>query len=270
MKVIKCIATLCYLFFCFPIVLNAQIEKQYFQSFDNSKIAYQDIGVGDPVLLLHDFIYSGDDWNNTALKDSLISNGYRLIIPDLRGSGDSDQSEDPSKYMNNAEVLDISKLLDHLQLSNLTAIGYSRGSIILANLITRDKRITRAVLGGVGEHFTMRKWKKKKLLEDVFLNGVQASSINEPLVNLAHKTSANKSILGYLLRYQPVTSKTILKRLKIPTLIIAAIGDEENGDPSVLASIIPKANLIYIRGDHNTCYKVSSFARAVNNWLKRA
>ena len=69
--------------FLFTSITSAQTK--YFTSFDDVKIAYTDEGKGKPVLLIHGFINTRKSWDNTALKKDLLENGYRVIIPDLRG-----------------------------------------------------------------------------------------------------------------------------------------------------------------------------------------
>ena len=50
------------------------------------QLFYRDNGEGTPLLLLHGFTGSGDDWRHVF--DSPLS-GYRTIAPDLRGHGRS-------------------------------------------------------------------------------------------------------------------------------------------------------------------------------------
>ena len=45
--------------------------------------------------------------------------GYRVIIPDLRGNGNSDRPKDKEAYMNDAEIRDIIALADHCKIRNL-------------------------------------------------------------------------------------------------------------------------------------------------------
>ena len=132
------------------IGVGSLAQQKSFQSFDNTKIAFTDEGNGAPILLVHGFINSGNSWNKTVLKKELLVKGYRVIIPDLRGNGLSDKPQQEEGYSNDAEVKDLVALATHLKLKKYKAIGYSRGSIVLAKLLTVDKRIKKAVLGGMG------------------------------------------------------------------------------------------------------------------------
>ncbi|MEP5913394.1 MAG: alpha/beta fold hydrolase, partial [Flavobacteriaceae bacterium] len=76
--------------------LNAQ--TQFFTSFDGTRIAYTDEGEGKTVLLVHGFITNGGMWERSILKKELLNSGFRVIVPDLRGNGKSDQPENPEAY----------------------------------------------------------------------------------------------------------------------------------------------------------------------------
>lgn len=113
----------------------------FFYSFDGVKIAYTDEGTGRPLLLIQGFINTGSSWNNTVLKTELLNQGYRVIIPDMRGNGLSDKPHEEMAYEQNAEVKDIIVLASQLGLKRYDAVGYSRGSVILAKLLTQDRRV---------------------------------------------------------------------------------------------------------------------------------
>jgi pimeloyl-ACP methyl ester carboxylesterase len=48
------------------------------------QLFYRDHGSGTPLLLLHGFAGTGDDWRHVFAGPL---NGYRVITPDLRGHG---------------------------------------------------------------------------------------------------------------------------------------------------------------------------------------
>jgi len=112
---------------------------------DGYQMAFKDEGNGEAVILLHGFLNTSNNWNNTHIKNQLIINGYRVISPDLRGCGDSQQTHDPKYYSKDAEAKDIVALADYLGLESYRVVGYSRGSIVLAKLLTMDNRISKAV-----------------------------------------------------------------------------------------------------------------------------
>tara|TARA_R110001592_G_scaffold52681_3_gene161610 strand:- start:514 stop:1128 length:615 start_codon:yes stop_codon:yes gene_type:complete len=179
-------------------------QTKDFKTFDGVTIAFNDEGEGEPVLLIHGFINSRKSWDNTKLKKDLINKGYRVIVPDLRGSGDSDKPQEDKAYQNDAEVIDLKLLLDHLNIQSYKAVGYSRSSIVLAKLLTIDKRIEKAVLGGMGIDFTNPQWDRRIMFAKAFDGDVNEET--KGAVTYAKLIHADFRSLHLQQKYQPVTS----------------------------------------------------------------
>lgn len=249
------------------LFVKAQENTQYFTSFDKTQIAYTDEGTGAPVILIHGFISSGSSWNNTVLKQALVDQGYRVIIPDLRGNGKSDKPQKAKAYAKNAEIKDLKALADHLKLNSYTAIGYSRGSIVLAKLLTKEKRIKQAVIGGMGLDFTNPKWPRRIQFANAFLGTEALTSSTEGAVSYAKSIGADIKVLGYLQQHQPITTIKNLKKVKIRMLVIAGGEDKDNGSPIDLNEVFPNSQLVLVPGDHNNTYKGQDFSDAIMGFL---
>jgi len=249
---------------------TSQKSKDYdsFLSFDKTKIAYSDQGSGESIILLHGFISSGNSWNKAVVTQQLLDNGYRVIIPDMRGNGKSDKSHDPEKYKNDAEIKDIIALADHLKLKSYNTIGYSRGSIVLAKLLTKDKRITKAVMGGMGLDFTKPDWDRRIMFAKAFGQEEPLNDITRGAVEYATSIGADNKVLSLLQHHQPVTSIKELATISAKTLVIAGDLDSDNGNPAELQQYIPNSRLAIVSGDHNNTYKTEVFATAVLQFIK--
>jgi len=245
-----------------------QVIENPFVSFDGIKIAYDDEGSGSAVFLLHGFINDKSSWGRSALKQQLIDQGYRVIIPDLRGNGDSDKPHDPKAYHDNAEIKDIIALADHLGINSYMAVGYSRGSIILGKLLISDQRITKAVIGGMGADFTDPDWEIPGAFADAFSGRAELSDMTRGAVEYA--TSIERDLISLSLQqeFQPVTTTAELSGITIPILILRGNEDTHNGDPYKLQDAIKDATLTFIDGDHNNTYKQENFAVEVVSFLK--
>jgi pimeloyl-ACP methyl ester carboxylesterase len=242
-------------------------EDQAFTTFDGLNIAYKDSGKGHPVVLLHGFINSATSWDKSVLKEQLLAAGYRVIVPDLRGNGNSDKPQNPEAYANDAEVKDIIALVDHLDLKQYTAVGYSRGAIVLAKLLTKDVRIDRAVLGGMGLDFTDPEWPRRKMFALAF-DGVTTEE-TQGAVDYATSIGADLRSLHLQQEYQPVTSPDELRKITVPVLVIAGNEDKDNGDPGKLERLFPDGKLAIVPGDHNNTYKSVVFGGAVMAFVKQ-
>ena len=96
-------------------------------------MAYEDHGSGPAVLLIHGFPLCRRMWHPQV--QALTAAGFRLIIPDLRGFGESDAPEGP--YSMELFADDIIGLLDYLGIEPAVIGGMSMGGYILFNLLER-------------------------------------------------------------------------------------------------------------------------------------
>src|ERR1700730_7343802 len=92
--------------------------------FQNKKVGYSIEGKGKPVMLVHGFAEDHRIWNKQV--DHLKKN-FRLILPDLPGSGGSELLEDVSME-NMAEAL--KAILRDAGVSACTMIGHSMGGYV--------------------------------------------------------------------------------------------------------------------------------------------
>ncbi len=256
-----------FLFFtCFALLSFVSGQETSFTSFDGTKIAYTDEGHGKPVLLIHGFINTRKNWDKSQLKKDLIAKGYRVIAPDLRGNGDSGKPQEDDAYENDAEVTDLVWLINHLQLKKYKAVGYSRGSIVLAKLLTVDKRIKKAVLGGMGIDFSDPNWDRRLMFAEAFAGNT--NELTKGAVEYAKSINADLQSLHLQQKHQPVTTKQALKKIKKRVLVIAGDRDVDNGSPAALQQALPKANLKLVPGDHNGTYKTAAFSKTICSFLK--
>jgi 3-oxoadipate enol-lactonase len=92
----------------------------------DAEIFYEIRGQGSPVVLLHPFPCHHEFWNPVA---AALDARYRLILPDLRGHGDSGIGEGPALMPKHAS--DVARLLDEAGIGRAAFIGCSIGGYIL-------------------------------------------------------------------------------------------------------------------------------------------
>jgi pimeloyl-ACP methyl ester carboxylesterase len=93
---------------------------------EDAEIAYEIRGSGSAVVLLHPFPCNHEFWNPAAIA---FDSRYRLILPDLRGHGDSEIGEGPAFMQKHAT--DILRVLDAAGIGKAGFIGCSVGGYIL-------------------------------------------------------------------------------------------------------------------------------------------
>jgi non-heme chloroperoxidase len=108
------------------------------------KLSYEDCGEGDPVVLIHGWPLSKEMWEYQL--EPLINAGSRVIAYDRRGFGQSDHPWDGYDYDSLAD--DLRKVIEELDLNNVTLVGFSMGGGEVARYFTRYKgtRISKVVL----------------------------------------------------------------------------------------------------------------------------
>ena len=94
---------------------------------------HRDSGSGEPLLLLHGFTGSGDDWKHVFAEPLA---GYRIIAPDLPGHGRSPNPRNDFKFADVSR--DVFALLDQLEIDRVKAIGVSAGANTLLHMATQQ------------------------------------------------------------------------------------------------------------------------------------
>jgi pimeloyl-ACP methyl ester carboxylesterase len=92
----------------------------------DAQIVYRIFGDGPPVVLLHPFPVNHEFWLPVA--ESLATR-YRVVLPDLRGHGDSDVGEGPATMEKHGA--DIAAVMDDAQVVRASLVGVSIGGYAL-------------------------------------------------------------------------------------------------------------------------------------------
>ena len=93
---------------------------------DDAEIFYWELGDGSPVLLLHPFPANHEFWLPVA---QVLATRYRVLLPDLRGHGDSGVGDGPATMEKHAA--DIERVLDAADVGRAPVIGVSIGGYAL-------------------------------------------------------------------------------------------------------------------------------------------
>lgn len=250
------------------LVAQAQTPREpLFTSFDRTNIHYDILGEGKPVVLLHGFITNGESWKRAPVRQALAEAGFKVITLDLRGNGQSDKPHTAEAYQNNAEVKDVMALMKHLGLAHYDVVGYSRGAILTAKLLTMDKQVRRAVMGGISVDFSDPNWYRRRNFYEALTKPGSHPEL-QPAVDYAKKSGADTVVLARLQEFQPVTTRAELGKIKVPLLVINGDQDKDNGDPQTLVDAVPGSRLVIVPGDHGGAMRTPEFAKAVVAFLK--
>lgn len=83
-----------------------------------------------PLVLIHGFTGHREDFKDVLEPLSRLGSGRRVIVPDLRGHGDSDPEPGALGWCFEQLVNDLTALLDHLGLARIDLLGHSMGGFV--------------------------------------------------------------------------------------------------------------------------------------------
>jgi len=133
-------------------------RSQHHTTFVNGlRMHYVSAGDGPPVVLLHGWPQTCHEWDDVV---ALLQDRYRLIVPDLRGAGDTGRPLDG--YDKKTMANDIVGLLDQLGIDEFFLAGHDIGGAVSYALAAQQRARVRAlaiiemVLPGFGYEEAMR------------------------------------------------------------------------------------------------------------------
>jgi pimeloyl-ACP methyl ester carboxylesterase len=128
--------------------LTANLLAQQTAKVNGIDMYYESHGTGEPLVLLHGFNSSGHAWKPVLDQ---FTQRYRVIVPDLRGHG---SSNNPSDFTHRQSARDVYALLDGLGVQRLKAMGIGTGGMTLLHMATSQReRIDAMVLFGATTYF---------------------------------------------------------------------------------------------------------------------
>jgi 3-oxoadipate enol-lactonase len=221
-------------------------------SSDDAEIVYEIFGDGPPVILLHPFPVSHEFWIGAA---QALASRYRLILPDLRGHGDSGVGEGPAAMAKHAA--DIARVCDHEGIGRAVFIGVSIGGYLLFEFWRRYRgRVAALGLCNTRAQAETPESRAARLQSavDVLERGVEPfieSMIPKVFGNTTLETRPDlvDAARRMMLKMSPMDISLVqkgmaerpdsvetLKTINVPTLLLA--GDED------LATPVPQAELM--------------------------
>ncbi len=215
------------------------------------ELYYEDHGSGRPVILIHGWPLSGRSWEHQV--PALIDAGHRVITYDRRGFGWSSQPWDGYDY--DTFAADLHALLEHLDVRDVTLVGFSMGGGEVARYIGTygTERIRGAVFaaavppylyksegnpdGGLDDA-TIEQFEDgvrgdriaflDGFTQNFFTAGERSDLISEPQRLYARDIAAfasPKGTLDCIAAFGRTDFRDDLEKIDVPTLIIHGDGD---------------------------------------------
>jgi pimeloyl-ACP methyl ester carboxylesterase len=248
---------------------------------DGVRIAYERVGEGDPILLIHGIISSRIvNWRDPGWYDALTGAGYSVIAMDCRGHGESDKPHDEAAYNHDIMARDALAVLAACGVNKTDVMGYSMGGFISIHLLMAyPQAVKRVILGGVGGTYlgenasgTMADPVTRALVADALLLD-DPSSITNPVAKtfraFADQGNKDKRALAACMRAMryPYGAAQLADSTR-PVLVVAGEKDTVAGPPGTLAAAFADGRAVTVpRRDHMTTVGDRTYKKAVLDFL---
>ena len=257
----------------------AFIKSHSANSIDSINIFYQEYGEGKPVIFIHGWPLNHEMWEYQLLE--LSKYNIRCIAYDRRGFGKSDRTWGSYDY--DTLAADLNNLITHLNLSEVTLVGFSMGGGEIARYIGKygTEKIKKVVLISSVTPYMLQtndnsEGIKKEIFDDMidkiiadrpeFLKefGKQfygVDMINQPVSKATLQwnqmqclMSSLNSTVDCVRSFSETDFRNDLKKIDIPVLIIHGDADKTvpinvSGDKT--AALLPHAKyILYANAAH--------------------
>jgi 3-oxoadipate enol-lactonase len=228
-------------------------------------LAYDDLGQGQPLVFIHGHPFNRSMWDSQA---DFFKGNHRLILPDLRGYGESDISV--PRVMLDEMALDIIHLLDELGIDKAIFAGLSMGGQIALDIYRLFPQRCNALViadsdarGETPESAARRLEMAEAILADgmtkhtdetihkyIAKASMNNPAVYQPLYKMMSNTKPEGAAAAHRGRADRRDHLPLLPGIKVPTLII--VGSEDFFTPLPVARLmsdnIPGAQLVCIEG----------------------
>ena len=249
------------------------LPVRYFRGRDGAQLAYRETGQGRPVVLIHGYFSNGSvNWVNYGHAAAIAGRGFRVIMPDLRGHGESARPHDPAAYPPDVLADDGFALLAELGLTDYDLGGYSLGGRTVLRMLARDATPDRAVVAGMGLdgvlHATGRNDHFRRILDN--LGTFERRSPEGKAEAFLKSTGTDPYAVLHLLDANVDTPREKLAKIDVPVLVLAGIEDDDNGPAEALAAALPRGQAARVPGNHMSAVAQPDLGKAIAAWLAGA
>jgi len=243
---------------------------RYWTASDGIDLAFHEMGEGRPVLLLHGLFSDANmNWIRFGHAARIASEGFRVIMPDLRAHGLSGRPHEPEYYPRGVLARDLRELVAHLGLSDFELGGFSLGARTTVEGVGEGLKPRRAILGGAGLQ-GLRHWERRKhfFLEAIELFGrVQRGDPHWLSVQFMKSQKIDRVAAGLLLESFADPLLEWLKAFTMPSLVVCGSEDHDNGSGAELAAALPDAVFREVPGTHMSSVTRPELGEAIATFL---
>lgn len=226
---------------------------------------------GRPIVLVHGFASDYRlNWVGTRWQETLTGAGFKVIGIDCRGHGHSDKPHAEADYGVDLMAGDVTGVLDDLGIDEAAYLGYSMGARIgLQVILDHPRRVTRAVLGGIGSAGAIE---HAAAIAHAFRTG---EPTDDPIAQSFYKfasarpTNDMQALAACIVGLKADVQPERLAKVRTPILVVVGDRDDIASGAPELVELIPSARLVTIANrDHMSAVPAREFKQAALDFLE--
>ena len=237
---------------------------------DGVELAFHERGQGRPVILLHGLFSDANmNWAKFGTANRIASEGFRVIMPDLRAHGLSGKPHGVEFYPKGVLARDVRELVAFLGLTAFDLGGFSLGARTTVEAVGEGLHPRRAILGGAGLE-GLRNWRRRKtfFLEAIDrFDTVQRGDPHWLSIQFMKSQKVDRIAASQLLESFEDAFIDWLQAFTMPTLVVCGEEDDDNGSAEELANVLPSATFRETPGTHMTSITKPEFGEAIASFL---
>ncbi len=186
------------------------------QEIQGLNVFYVEEGEGVPILILHGWSASTESWRET--QKHLVDRGFRVIVPDLPGFGQTDEPEDIWNLSDYMEF--VRNFAKALNLHQFVLAGHSFGGRIAIKYAQKNARELRALVlmsaAGVIRHKDVktRLFIALTKMGDWVFSKPGLSVFKEPVKKIWHRFASRKDYKKASPKMKEILKRVIAEELK--------------------------------------------------------
>lgn len=244
--------------------------KYSFTAPDGAELVWYELGEGRPVVLLHGLFSDADtNWIRFGHAAEIARRGSRVITPDLRAHGRSAKPHDSTFYPPDVLAHDGLALIKHLGLSDYDLGGYSLGARTSVRMVVLGATPRRLVVSGMGLRGMLDVGRRAAHFRHILTSlGTHERGSPEWLAEAFLKTTKGdpEALLPLLGSFVDSTEEE-LRAVRMRTLVLSGVEDQDNGPAEELAELLPDGHYVEVPGNHMSAVTKPEFGRAIADFL---
>jgi len=241
---------------------------QFATAKDGIRLAYEVVGEGPPVLLIHGFAASRiQNWKDPGWYQTLTQAGYQVVAMDCRGHGESDKPHDEKSYGHDIMAEDALAVMEAAGVAPTFLMGYSMGGFISMHLLLEHPdRLRKLAIGGVGATYLNTSPQPGNRMADPETRNRIADALIEPdkskitdptsrtFRDFADQSGKDRLALAACMRAMRRNfPESELRKSQRPVLVVCGQNDVLTGPPDPLAAAFANGRAVTVpRRDHMT------------------